>query len=78
MASEVRALFHKLGQYKHYFWPTIGVLAVIFCGWLLYKELRGLTFSSLLESFAAIPVSGWLLAVAATLVGGEVLYRAHA
>jgi hypothetical protein len=31
MASGVRAFFHKLGQYKHYFWPTIGVLAVIFC-----------------------------------------------
>ena len=58
----------KLGQYKHYFWPTIGVLAVIFCGWLLYKELRGLTWSSLVDSFAAIPASGWFLAVAATLV----------
>lgn len=68
MASGVRGFFQRLGHYKHYFWPTIGGLAVIFCGWLLYKELRGLTWSSLVDSFAAIPVSGWLLAVASTLV----------
>lgn len=68
MESGKRAFLERLGRYKHYFWPTIGGLAVVFCGWLLYKELRGLTFSSLLDSFAAIPVSGWFLAVACTLV----------
>ncbi|HET7718161.1 MAG TPA: lysylphosphatidylglycerol synthase domain-containing protein [Bauldia sp.] len=57
-----------MSRYKRYFWPTIGVLAVIFCGWLLYKEVRGLTWESLVDSFSAIPTSGWLLAVAATLV----------
>lgn len=68
MASGAKTFLEGLGRYKHYFWPTIGGLAVIFCGWLLYKELRDLTFSSLVESFAAIPTSGWLLAVASTLV----------
>jgi uncharacterized membrane protein YbhN (UPF0104 family) len=65
---EGRALFQRFNRYKHFFWPTIGVLAVIFCGWLLYKELRNLTFASLLDSLDAIPPSGWALAVAATLV----------
>ena len=64
----MRAFFQKFSHYKHYFWPVVGVLAVIFCGWLLYKELRGLTWSSLVDSVAAIPVSGWILAVVSTLV----------
>jgi hypothetical protein len=68
MGPEARAFLQRVGRYKHYFWPTVGVLAVIFCGWLLYKEIRNLTFESLVESFAAIPLSGWLLAVASTLV----------
>jgi hypothetical protein len=68
MGPRARAFLERVGRYKHYFWPTIGVLAVIFCGWLLYKEIRGLTFTSLLRSFAEIPATGWLLAVAATLV----------
>jgi uncharacterized membrane protein YbhN (UPF0104 family) len=68
MGPELRAFLQRLGRYKHYFWPTVGVLAVIFCGWLLYKEIRGLTWESLVESFAAIPLSGWILAIAATLV----------
>lgn len=68
MGPELRAFLQRIGQYKHYFWPTVGVLAVIFCGWLLYKEVRGLTWASLVDSFSAIPLSGWLLAIAATLV----------
>jgi len=68
MESEGTGFFRRLGRYKHYFWPTVGVLAVIFCGWLLYKELRGLTWESLWDSFAAIPATHWALAVIATLV----------
>lgn len=68
MGPEGRAFLQRIRRYKHYFWPTVGVLAVIFCGWLLYNEIRNLTFASLVESFAAIPLSGWLLAILATLV----------
>lgn len=58
----------RLGQYRHYFWPTVGVLAVVFCGWLLYKELANLTFASLMDSLGAIPLHGWVLSILATLV----------
>jgi glycosyltransferase 2 family protein len=68
MDSEGSGFFQRLGKLKHYFWPIVGVLAVIFCGWLLYKELRGLTWASLWHSFAAIPGTHWALAVIATLV----------
>jgi uncharacterized membrane protein YbhN (UPF0104 family) len=52
---------------KHYVWPTVGVIAVAFSGWLLYKELRGLTWAALADSFAAIPATGWAFAFIATL-----------
>jgi len=58
----------RFGKYKHYFWPTVGGIAVIFCGWMLYRELRGLTWASLMDSFAAIPATGWIYAILATLV----------
>ncbi|MCB1494576.1 MAG: UPF0104 family protein [Bauldia sp.] len=58
----------RLGRFRHYFWPTVGILAVAFCGWLLYKELRNLTFASLMESLGAISPHSWTLAICATLV----------
>ncbi len=58
----------RFGRYKQYFWPTVGGIAVIFCGWMLYRELRGMTWASLVEGFAAIPASGWLYAILATLL----------
>ncbi len=58
----------RLGRYRHYFWPAVGILAVVFCGWLLYKELANLTFASLMDSLAAIPPHSWALAIGATLV----------
>jgi uncharacterized membrane protein YbhN (UPF0104 family) len=63
----VESLRERFGRYKHYFWPVVGTLAVLFCGWMLYKEVRGLTWANLVDSFAAIPASGWALAVVATL-----------
>ena len=49
-------------------WPVVGLAAVAFSIWLLYHELRGISFSDLKESFAAISVRDWMLAAAATLV----------
>lgn len=63
-----KALKASYEKFKHYFWPVVGFAAVVFCGWLLYKELRGLTWASLMESFAAIPTSGWLYAILATVI----------
>ena len=68
MGPRLQALTDRFGRYRHYFWPVFGVIAVFFCGWLLYKELSGLTLESLLDSFRAIPISSWILAVAATLI----------
>jgi len=68
MGLRDNALLQRLGKYRKFFWPTVGVVAVIFSGWLLYKELRGLTWASLADSFAAIPASGWTFAIIATLI----------
>jgi uncharacterized membrane protein YbhN (UPF0104 family) len=51
-----------------YVWPVIGLAAVVFSGWLLFKELRGLSLAEVGDSLAAIPASHWILAVASTLV----------
>jgi len=53
---------------KKYFWPAVGLGAVIFSVWLLYHELRGLSLDELWDSIAAIPTLNWLLCVMATLV----------
>ena len=68
MGLRSSGLLQRVDRYKHYFWPVIGIAVVIFCGWMLYKELRGLTWAELADSFAAIPATGWLLAVLSTLV----------
>ena len=57
-----------LARLRHYFWPVVGLLAVLFSGWLLYKELRNLSVDSVLDSLAAIPAERWGLAVVATLI----------
>lgn len=48
-------------------WPVIGLAAVAFSVWLLYHELRGISFSDLKESFGAISSRDWLLAALSTL-----------
>lgn len=68
MGLDFSGLRQRFDRHKHYFWPTVGVIAVVFSGWLLYKELRGLTWAALADSFAAIPASGWGFALLATLV----------
>lgn len=53
---------------KKYLWSIVGLVAVGFSVWLLYKELRDLSIEELGDSLAAIPLQGWLLAGVATLV----------
>ena len=57
-----------IDRLRHLFWPVVGVAAVIFCGWLLYKEIRNLSIETVFDSLAAIPWSAWGLCVLATLV----------
>lgn len=54
-------------RFVDYLWPVIGLMAVVFSGWLLYKELKGLSAEAVLASLAAIPPHRWALAILSTL-----------
>jgi uncharacterized membrane protein YbhN (UPF0104 family) len=47
---------------------VVGLVAVAFSLWLLYHELRGISFRELKQSFAAIRAHDWGLAALSTLV----------
>jgi glycosyltransferase 2 family protein len=49
-------------------WPLIGVAAVAFSVWLLYRELNTLSAAAVIDSLTAIPIYRWALAVISTLV----------
>ena len=49
----------SFGKVKDFFWPVVGLLAVIFSGWLLYKEFSGLSAGAVLESLKAL-TGHWL------------------
>ena len=49
-------------------WPAIGLGAVAFSCWLLFKELRGLSLRDVEASLQAISPFHWALAIASTLV----------
>jgi glycosyltransferase 2 family protein len=68
MGPAVKSFLQRLNRSRHYFWPTIGILAVVFCGWLLYREVANLTFDSVVDSVGEISLTSWLLAIGATLV----------
>jgi hypothetical protein len=53
---------------KRYGWPVVGIGAVVLSGWLLYSELRSLSFDDLWHSLTAIGGHQWLLAALSTLV----------
>ena len=47
-------------------WPIIGLGAVAVSSWLLFRELRGLSYASLRDAFGAISPGRWIMACAAT------------
>jgi uncharacterized membrane protein YbhN (UPF0104 family) len=53
----------------------IGSLAVAVSGWLLYKELRGLSLDDVWDSLTAVPTERYVLAGLSTLVflGSQIL-----
>jgi uncharacterized membrane protein YbhN (UPF0104 family) len=55
-------------KFKAYIWPTIGLCAVAFCIWLLYRDLRGMSLSDVMDSLQAISGLHWALAT-----GGAIL-----
>lgn len=46
---------------KKYFWPVVGLIAVVFSLWLLYREVRGISLGDVYEGLAAIPAHRYLL-----------------
>ncbi len=44
-------------------WSLIGIFAVVFSCWLLYRQVNDISLDELANSLHAIPVKGWLLAV---------------
>src|SRR5919112_1174279 len=53
---------------REFIWPLIGLLAVIGSGWLLYRELRGMSLDDVWESLTAVPAHRYALAGLSTLV----------
>ena len=47
-------------------WPVIGLGAVAVSSWLLFKDLRGLSFASLKSALFSISLARWLLAIGST------------
>jgi glycosyltransferase 2 family protein len=55
-------------KYLEYAWPVIGLAAVVFSFWLLYRELKIISASAVLDAFLAIPLRHWIGAIGATVV----------
>lgn len=53
---------------REFIWPAIGLGAVVVSGWLLYRELRGISLADLEASLYAIPPERYLFSGLATLV----------
>jgi hypothetical protein len=54
-------------------WPIIGLGAVAVSSWLLFKELRGLSYASLRDAFGSISPGRWVMACASTIVAYSAL-----
>lgn len=52
---------------RSYIWPAIGLAAVVFSAFLLYREIQGISFEEIGDSLYAIPAQRWVLAIGATL-----------
>jgi uncharacterized membrane protein YbhN (UPF0104 family) len=59
---------YRLINWRRYFWPVVGVAAVIFSLWLLWHELRGISLDDVRDGLAAIPARGWILAAVCSVV----------
>jgi uncharacterized membrane protein YbhN (UPF0104 family) len=53
---------------REFIWPIIGLAAVVVSGWLLYRELRGMSLDDVWGSLKAVPNHRYALAGVSTLV----------
>ncbi len=60
-------------KWRDWIWPAIGILAIIFSGWLLYKELSHISLEDIIDSLHRIPTRQWVLAGLASLAAYTVL-----
>ncbi|PBC00776.1 YbhN family protein [Mesorhizobium sp. WSM3860] len=55
-------------NWTRYFWPVIGIAAVVFSLWLLIHELRGISLDDVWAGIVAIPPQAWVLAALSSVV----------
>lgn len=55
-------------NWRRYFWPVVGIAAVIFSLLLLWHELRGISLDDVRDGLAAIPTRGWILAALSSVI----------
>lgn len=53
---------------KKFIWPLVGVITIAFSVWLLFGELRGLSFDEIADSLSRIGPLSWLMALLSTLL----------
>jgi uncharacterized membrane protein YbhN (UPF0104 family) len=53
---------------RKFFWPIVSTVAIVLSVYILYRDLKGLSLDEFTASLMAIPVSGWVLAGASTLL----------
>jgi uncharacterized membrane protein YbhN (UPF0104 family) len=62
------APLRKAKAWTDYVWSAVGILAVLGAGYMLYKELAGISPRDISRAFAHIPTERWVLAICGTLV----------
>ena len=55
-------------RFRKFLWPLVSSIAIVLSIYILYKDLKGLSLDEFMASLDAIPTSGWLMAVGATVV----------
>jgi len=55
-------------NWRRYFWPVVGMGAVIFSLLLLWHELRGISIDDVWDGLSAIPARGWILAALSSVI----------
>jgi uncharacterized membrane protein YbhN (UPF0104 family) len=68
MGGDAVAAPRKGKPWHDYIWSALGLVAVLVSGYLLYRELSGISPRDISHGFTRIPPSHWLLAIGASLV----------
>ncbi|ESY65527.1 lysylphosphatidylglycerol synthase domain-containing protein [Mesorhizobium sp. M0051] len=55
-------------NWRRYFWPVVGIAAVIFSLLLLWHELRGISLDDVWDGISAISAPGWILAALCSVI----------